>query len=126
MHNFDRFDSVYILPELLKMKEKYDLKITPLVNNGRLLEIKVTLLLNEKVPDSHKKGPRGGTPLTRVTILFRDSLKLLPASLRELGAHFSVETQKGFFPYNFMTKETLTYIGCKPDIKFYPNAAQSD
>ena len=68
------------------------MKIKPLVNKGKLLEVIVTMELNEKVPEEHKKGPRGGVPLKRVKVTFRDSLKILPGSLKELGEKFKVET----------------------------------
>jgi hypothetical protein len=80
--------------------------------------------LNEKLPENLRKGPRGGEPLKSVKITFRDSLKLLPGSLNELGTRFKVETLKGDFPYTFITRETLEYVGRKPDKKFYRNVKE--
>jgi hypothetical protein len=81
LHSFDGSDSAYILPGLIRMKSKYDMRIKPLVNDGRLLEVIVTSGLNEKIPEEHEEGPRGGVPLKRVRVTFRDSLELLPESI---------------------------------------------
>jgi len=45
----------------------------------------------------------------------------LASSLRDLARAFGVEQQKLHFPYNFMSLETLSYVGGKPDYKFYTN-----
>lgn len=49
-------------------------------------------------------------------IIFRDSLRLLPASLRSLGKSFNVDVSKGIFPYNFVSKETINYVGPHPTL----------
>lgn len=58
------------------------------------------------------------------TYSFRDSLKLLPYSLRELAELLKVPTQKGYFPHNFVTLESLFYSGVKPALSYYDSVSQ--
>ena len=53
-------------------------------------------------------------------IYFRDSLLLLPSSLRKLAVAFDVE-DKGKFPYNFVQLQNLNYEGPVPDKKYFSN-----
>jgi hypothetical protein len=52
-------------------------------------------------------------------IRVRDSLKLLPYSLRDLCKWVGVEHQKGYFPYGFVNESTLYYEGEPPDREYY-------
>jgi uncharacterized protein YprB with RNaseH-like and TPR domain len=52
-------------------------------------------------------------------LVFKDSLKLLPSSLRKLADSFDVEIHKGIFPYSFVNSSNLDYKGEVPDFKFY-------
>lgn len=47
-----------------------------------------------------------------------DSYNILSHKLDDLGETFSTEVKKGIFPYKFMNKEHLFYVGFKPDISF--------
>jgi hypothetical protein len=60
------------------------------------------------------------------SVTLQDSAAILPNSLRNLCKHYQVETQKGFFPYNFCTKNTLFYVGRTPNISYYNNIKQED
>jgi hypothetical protein len=44
---------------------------------------------------------------------------MLPLSLRKLAKTFQVNIQKGYFPYRFVNKDNLDYIGMTPDISFF-------
>jgi hypothetical protein len=78
-HNLSEFDGVLILNHLLKYG-----KTKPLLHNGKLISI--TLKLNIK---GHQNK----------TIIFKDSLLMLPLSLRQLCDSFKVDNPKGIFPY---------------------------
>ena len=46
---------------------------------------------------------------------------MLPSSLEKLGKDFKCDFNKSHFPYNFVNKRTLNYIGNKPRMDYYPN-----
>jgi len=51
---------------------------------------------------------------------FIDSFKFIPMALRHFPETFGLkEMSKGYFPYRFLTKETLTYVGQYPDLSWY-------
>lgn len=56
----------------------------------------------------------------KYSINFRDSLLMLPSSLRKLSKAFGVEA-KGFFPFEFVNNPSipLNYVGPTPDLKLY-------
>jgi hypothetical protein len=56
---------------------------------------------------------------TTVKITFLDSLNILSGSLEQLAKDYQVQTQKGIFPYTFVNKDNLNYIGHIPNIKYY-------
>ena len=58
----------------------------------------------------------------KVKITFVDSLNLLNNSLATLARDFKVKTEKGYFPYEFVTRETLNYIGVTPSLSLYPKS----
>lgn len=49
---------------------------------------------------------------------FRDSLLILPSSLKKLAKSFDVN-DKGLFPYAFVTNKTINYIGEVPAFKYF-------
>ena len=48
-----------------------------------------------------------------------DSFNLLNNSLDKLCKDFNVTLGKGIFPYNFVNKHNINYIGPTPDLKYY-------
>lgn len=48
-----------------------------------------------------------------------DSLSLLPSSLRSLAKSFEVNTQKGYFPYDFVNENNLDYNNSLPHYEYY-------
>lgn len=62
-----------------------------------------------------------------INVVFLDSYYQLPLKLDTLGIKFNTDTKKGVFPYRFVNKDNLFYIGEVPSIKFFegkidPNA----
>lgn len=90
-HNLSGFDGTFILKYLLDFG-----KVEPIIFNGRLMSIKVKLNV-----DSYKGK----------TIIFKDSMLLLPLSLRNLCEAFNVTIPKGNFPFNF---SNIFYAGVLP------------
>lgn len=57
---------------------------------------------------------------------FKDSLLILPASLRHLSLSFNVKTPKTYFPHLFISPETAGYIGEKPAIEKYVDITKAE
>ena len=80
-------------------------------NKGRIISIKISKTIpNPLFRDKEKV----------ISLTFFDSYQLLPSSLRKLGNSFNTITQKDIFPYNFVNKDNLNYIGPVPSMEFYP------
>ncbi len=97
LHNFSRFDAIFLLRTLSNLTDK----IEPIMRNGPFLDLRI------------KFGKK-------YTLFFRDSLLLLPATLRSLATNFNVE-DKGIFPYKFVNNSNiaLTYSGLVPEYKYF-------
>jgi hypothetical protein len=100
-HNFSGFDAMFIVRGILKAGFN-EPKIID--NLGSIKEMRIT----KKI-----KG-------TVYTFVILDSYLMLNSSLSNLAKDFDV-TLKGVFPYKFVTKYNLSYIGPTPDIKYFTN-----
>ena len=87
-HNLSGFDGILLLKHLIKFEGG---KIDPIIFNGKLISIKLTLGLGKKAS----------------SLVFKDSYLLLPNSLRKLCEAFGVEATKSYFPF------TITDINYK-------------
>lgn len=103
LHNLSKFDSAFIMRHLAKINDNK--ARGPLMKDGRVIEFRVKL--------------------GRVTVKFRDSLLMLPMSLKLLGKSFGVE-EKGQFPIFFSKKDTLEYVGKLPDIKYFKEISSEE
>jgi hypothetical protein len=104
-HNFGGYDVLFIYHALLTFnlnKEYYILKTTTRDNTIIRLDIKI----NKKTKNNKNKS---------IKISFVDSLNLLNHSLDKICKDFNLDIQKGHFPHSFVKKNTLNYIGKKPD-----------
>jgi len=97
IHNFSNFDAVFLLTVLTDMGTK----VQPLLRDGRYIDLRFNFANKYK-------------------LYFRDSLLLLPASLRHLAKEFDVEN-KGLFPYKFVNNSdiSLDYKGAVPSIDYF-------
>lgn len=97
IHNFDKFDSKYIIKVIKEMKLLFT--FIPSGANG------ITSLT---VSFQHKKS--------NFNQVFKDSYKLFPKSLKDLGIALKLKESKGIFPYRFMDSVAKqNYKGNKPD-----------
>ena len=107
VHNLGKFDVVFLYKILLDynliVKNKYILQ--PLYRNNQIIRLTVKLNNNKK----------------EIKISFVDSLNLLNNSLEKLCNDYKVDTVKGIFPYSFVNKENLNYVGITPSIFHYPD-----
>jgi DNA polymerase type B, organellar and viral len=99
IHNLSSFDSLFLLKSLYK---NYTTK--PLFKDNKIISINIIKFINKS---------------KKINIYFKDSLLLLPMSLDKLIAAFDIKTKKLAFPYNFVNKDNLNYIGYIPDYVYY-------
>jgi len=102
-HNFGRFD-IHFVHKILH--ENFDVK-EPLSKDINIIAIAVKSRDKNKLKKGEKKSRFN-------TVLFSDSLRILPAPLSQLAKSFKVETLKGHFPYKFVNKENINYKGTTP------------
>jgi DNA polymerase type B, organellar and viral len=113
VHNLGKFDVVFIHKILKEYnlqcnKKHYILK--SVFRDGVMLKLSVSIKINNK---------------KYIKINFIDSINYFNAnktdsySLYSLCKDFKVSTTKGIFPYKFVNKDTLNYVGVTPSISFY-------
>lgn len=59
-------------------------------------------------------------------IIFADSANLLRGKLRDLAKSFGLEMGKGFWPYKFISRNTLNYIGDTPSYDYWEDVSLDD
>lgn len=87
-HNFSRFDGIFLMKHLVGFG-----KVDPLLFNGKLISLKFKSVSGK-------------------TITFKDSMLMLPLSLRELCSAFNINEAKSYFPFNFTD---INYTGVLPN-----------
>jgi len=97
VHNLGRFDSVFIIKSLITNKS---IKLIPIWKDNSIISLKIKF--------------------NKIEITLLDSLQLISGSLKDILISFECEAKKGYFPYSFVNKDNLYYIGDKPS-KFYFN-----
>lgn len=129
VHNLGGYDNYYIIPVLLKCinlyPEIYSWKA--IFRDERVIGIKVTKKV-KKYKEDDKKDKKGKKNtgdkneefyFKTYSIRIVDSYTLLAAPLNELCVTFNTEVRKSVFPYSFIHKNNLFYVGKKPDIEFF-------
>ena len=106
VHNLSNFDSLFLLDIL---QNNFDISL--IRNKGRLISMKIS----KTVPSLLHKDK-----VSVISLTFFDSYQLLPSSLRKLALSFNTSQKKDIFPYNFVNKDNLNYIGHVPSMEFYP------
>lgn len=94
IHNFSNFDYMFLIKVLFE-----NFKVKPYFRNNKV----INLVYQSKDNDKSK-------------IYLFDSYLILPSSLRTLASKYKVSDQKGYFPYSFLSEDTLNYIGPTPSI----------
>lgn len=119
-HNFGNYDSTF----LLKILKEYNLKLgyefyklKELCRDNKILklEIKVKKSLSDRKPSNI--GVRKDPGYISITIV--DSLNILNQSLDKLSRSFNVQVTKGNFPYSFVKRDRLHYIGNTPGYEYW-------
>ena len=102
-HNLSSFDGVFLMKHLFSFG-----KVIPLLHNGKIISIKLRVGIK-----GHKNK----------RIIFKDSLLMLPLSLRDLGDSFKVGALKSYFP--FLLKD-LTYKSEFPKFEFFTSISHTE
>jgi len=101
IHNLN-YDGVFILNKLKafnKLQDNEVFKIKAFYKDNSILKLEVG-------KDKNK-------------IIFMDSSNLLKGKLRDLCQAFNIDFDKGYFPYDFVNRTTLNYIGKTPSYEFW-------
>jgi hypothetical protein len=102
VHNLSEFDGVYLFTLLSSIK---DATIKPIFKDGKFINIDFIL--------------------GKIKIKFRDSLLMLPLSLKIIGESFGVNN-KDLFPLFFPNFVPLEYSGKVPSYKYFNNINKSE
>jgi hypothetical protein len=109
-HNLSGFDGILLLNHLLDYENSTTAK--PMLFNNKLISI------GFEIKDPNDKSIK---PKTR-TIVFKDSLLMLPMALRNLCSAFNVKTVKTNFPFNL---SDINYSGEFPSFDSWTGLTQS-
>jgi hypothetical protein len=103
-HNMAKFDIIFLLKYLVKIVD-----VSPIIHNGKIIQLNV------------KYGPDN-----QYNITFKDSYLILLSSLDNLSKAFNVDNPKGLFPFLFVNKDNLDYIGEVPNIESFGDKISKD
>jgi len=104
IHNMANFDIIFLLKYIVKVAT-----LKPVIHNGRIISLTINYGNNNEYQ-----------------IQFKDSYLLLLSSLMKLSKSFGVLNPKSLFPFNFVNKDNLNYIGDVPDIKYFIKLSQQN
>jgi hypothetical protein len=104
MHNFSKFDSVFLFSHL------YNYGTPSIIKNSSGNLISATI-----------KTSRWDNPNKNITLKFYDSLLLLNSSLSKLSIAFDTTIKKDIFPFDFVTENNILtgYTGRVPAINYF-------
>nr|QWO71407.1 DNA polymerase [Termitomyces sp. K2P1] len=105
-HNLGGFDVVFILKILFDNYTKTKVQF----KDGKPLSIKVSWTTKDSKNKNKTKN-----------IVFKDSYKIQPLSIRNLIKAMDITTQKLYFPYLFMKTDNMNYEGKLPDKSYFEN-----
>lgn len=123
-HNFGGYDSIFISKILREanIRKGFDYyKLKPLYRNSKVLtlEIKVRKELSDRKQSNI--GVRKEPGYNKITIV--GSHALLNDNLYDLSRSFDIQVTKGYFPHEFVNKNTLTYVGVTPSLAYWKDAS---
>lgn len=120
VHNLANFDYIFILNSLCDSKKDEDFILKPIVkDDGKLVYLKISkeieydkdVIVEDILIKKKKKEIR--------SIILLDSNLFLNNNLRFLCKEFNCMNEKGYFPYKFISKDTLLYRGKPPSFDFF-------
>ena len=115
VHNLGHYDIIFLYNVLLNynLQKGFDYYIlNTTMRDNTIIKLDIKIKIWSKTDENKYRF---------IKFSFVDSLNLLNLSLDKLTKEFNIENKKGKFPHTFVNKNTLNYIGNKPDIFFYEN-----
>ena len=115
VHNLGHYDIVFLYNVLLKcnLDKGYDYYIlNTSMRDNTIIKLEIKIKVFSKTEENKYRY---------IKISLVDSLNLLNLSLDKLTKEFDIEVRKGKFPHRFVNRNTLNYVGIKPDLYFYDN-----
>lgn len=105
IHNSSSFDLVFLLKHIVEYPH---VEVNPIIKDGKFINVEI----------------KYGSAI-RYKLNLRDSLLLLPASLDELSKQFNGKSIKGIFPYAYVSKHNLDYVGRVPVYEYFDQSKVS-
>nr|YP_009690186.1 DNA polymerase family B [Porodaedalea pini]QEG56966.1 DNA polymerase family B [Porodaedalea pini] len=99
IHNGSNFDLIFLLKHIVNYP---NVKVSPIIREGAVIKLEIRF---------------GRNQVYKINV--RDSLLLLPASLKELAQPFNNTSLKDIFPYDFVNADNLNYEGPVPGYEFF-------
>ena len=126
VHNLGGYDGPFILKILRQANidkgfEYY--KLSYLFRDNKLLKLEIKI--NVSSVRTIKKDDKS-IKESNIKITLYDSFKLLNNSLYNLSNSFGVSVSKGYFPHEFVNKDTLFYIGNTPCIDYWKDITKQE
>src|SRR6202040_4019119 len=113
VHNLGRYDIVFLYNTFLQanLDKGYDYYIIDTtMRDDTIIKLNIKIkVFSEKDKNKYRY----------LKISLVDSLNFLNLSLDKLTKEFNIDIRKGYFPHSFVNKNTLNYIGNKPNYSFY-------
>ena len=104
VHNLGGYDIVFLLKTLISFNLKENMyKLNTTTRGNLILSLSISKKINTKT----------------YNIKIVDSYNILSHSLKDLCKTYKSDTVKDIFPYEFITRHRLFYIGDKPSISMY-------
>lgn len=104
IHNLAKFDIIFLLKYLVKVAT-----LKPVIHNGRIISLMINYGKNNEY-----------------SIQFKDSYLLLLSSLMNLSKAFGITNPKSIFPFHFVNKDNLNYIGEVPDFSYFNKISNNE
>lgn len=93
-------------------------------NNSRFDNLFIFEKINEKFPNAKILFTDNAIKYIKFDNVFLYDMSLIykNGSLRKTCEAFNLEEEKGVYPYKFLTKQNLGYIGTVPDVTYWNNS----
>jgi hypothetical protein len=112
VHNLSGFDVIFILKALIEYNSINGLYfiLEPIFRDNKIIKLNIKIKSNKKY----------------IKISLYDSYLMLPFSLESLAVSFNCKYNKTVFPYKFVSKSNLNYIGLTPNKDLFNNISKEE
>jgi len=116
VHNLGRYDSTFILKNLVlynstdKGKENPYIIDDTILRNSDMIKLVIKRKINGKIR----------------SVKLQDSAAILANTLADLCESYEIKNQKGNFPHKFCAADTVFYVGNTPDFEFFTGISKEE